>query len=170
VASISFLYLLLCWSHPRRGGLAGHGGKGVMAAPTESRLAGGSPAGGRSHGEQQVAPRAHMRGPSADRGRHRLTHLRAGLWAWLGARRGLDARPWPVGAAPENCRARGSSAGMGVCRGEGAARASHDAVSGTRPRLSTLRVTAGAHTGEARSASAGRARERGGWTGIGHGG
>jgi hypothetical protein len=65
---------------------------------------------------------------------------------------------------------QGSSAGMGVCRGEGAARASHDTMLETRPRLSALRATTGGRTGEARSASAGRARERGGWRGVGHGG
>jgi hypothetical protein len=42
----------------------------------------------------------------------------------------LAARPWPVGAAPENCRAREAARawGGGVCRGDGAARASRDAA------------------------------------------
>jgi hypothetical protein len=41
----------------------------------------------------------------------------------------LAARPWPVGAAPENCRAREAArAWGGVCRGEGATRASRDAA------------------------------------------
>jgi hypothetical protein len=108
--------------------------------------------------------------PAAGLGQHRLTRLRAGLCAWLGARQGLDARPWPVGTAPENCRAREAARVWGVCRGEGAARASRDAVPGTRPRLSALRATAGDAHGRSAPAPAGRAREREGWRGIGHGG
>jgi hypothetical protein len=57
----------------------------------------------------QGTDRPRRRGPAAGRGQHRLMRLRAGLWAWLGARQGLDPRPWPVGAALENCRARGAA-------------------------------------------------------------
>jgi hypothetical protein len=150
VASISFLYLLLCWSPPRRGGWpAMGGGKGcwprwprvgssaahqpAVAATGSSKLPHGRA--GHGSGVQETSIRRPW-AASTNASASWLVRLargeaRAGRAAMAGGRR--------AGELPR----QGSSAGMGVCRGEGAARASHDAVPGTRPRLSALRATAG---------------------------